>query len=94
MKVFGGNRFLTKVYLDESVLDETVFRRKCTWMTVFLDENLLDESVPDEGRGTPPHADADEPELIAMPPPPASAPPMSNLERCISLRLENGAGPR
>ena len=36
---------------------------------------------------TAPHADADEPELIAMPPAPQSAPPMSNLERCVALRL-------
>ena len=35
-----------------------------------------------------------EPELIDMPPGPASAPPMSNLERCIALRLVCGAGPR
>ena len=34
-----------------------------------------------------------EPELIDMPPAPASAPPMSNLERCIALRLVYGAGP-
>ena len=35
-----------------------------------------------------------EPELIDMAPAPASAPPMSNLERCIALRLVYGAGPR
>ena len=35
-----------------------------------------------------------EPELIDMPPAPASAPRMSNLERCIALRLVYGAGPR
>ena len=35
-----------------------------------------------------------EPELIDMPPAPASAPPMTNLERCIALRLVYGAGPR
>ena len=34
-----------------------------------------------------------EPELIDMPPAPASAPRMSNLERCIALRLVYGAGP-
>ena len=33
------------------------------------------------------------PELIDMPPAPASAPRMSNLERCIALRLVYGAGP-
>ena len=33
-------------------------------------------------------------ELIDMPPAPASAPRMSGLQRCIALRLENGAGPR
>ena len=33
-------------------------------------------------------------ELIDMPPAPASAPPMTNLERCIALRLVYGAGPR
>ena len=37
---------------------------------------------------------APEPELIAMPPAPACTPPMSNLERCIALRLVYGAGPR
>ena len=42
---------------------------------------------------TAPHADADEPELIAMPPAPQSAPLMSNLERCVALRLVYGAGP-
>ena len=35
-----------------------------------------------------------EPEVIDMPPAPASALPMSNLERCIALRLVYGAGPR
>ena len=35
-----------------------------------------------------------EPELIDMPPAPASAPRMSNLERCIALRLVYGSGPR
>ena len=34
------------------------------------------------------------PELIDMPPAPASEPRMSNLERCIALRLVYGAGPR
>ena len=35
-----------------------------------------------------------EPEIVDMPPAPASAPPMSNLERCVALRLVYGAGPR
>ena len=35
-----------------------------------------------------------EPGIIDMPPAPASARPMSNLERCIALRLVYGAGPR
>ena len=35
-----------------------------------------------------------EPELIDMPPAPASALPMSTLERCIALCLVYGAGPR
>ena len=34
-----------------------------------------------------------EAEVIDMPPAPASAPPMSTLERCIALRLVYGAGP-
>ena len=42
---------------------------------------MAEESDDDED-GTPPHADADEPELIDMPPAPASAPPMSNLSHC------------
>ena len=54
---------------------------------------MADESDDDED-GTPLHADADEPELIDMPLAPAFAPPMSNLERCIALRLVCGAGPR
>ena len=44
-----------------------------------------DASMPD----APP-----EPELIDMLPAPASARPMSNLERCIALRLVYGAEPR
>ena len=52
------------------------------------------EESDDDVDGTPPHADADEPELIAMPQAPASTPPMSNLERGIALRLAHGAGPR
>ena len=35
-----------------SVLDESVFGRKCFWMKVFLDESVffcnLDESVPNQ----------------------------------------------
>ena len=34
-----------------------------------------------------------EPEVIDMPPAPVSARPMSNLERCVALRLVYGAGP-
>ena len=52
------------------------------------------EESDDDGDGPPPHADADEPELIDMPPAPAPAPHMSNLERCIALRLVYGAGPQ
>ena len=54
---------------------------------------VAEESDDDED-GTPPHADADEHQLIAMLPAPASALPMSNLERCIALCLENCSGPR
>ena len=55
------------------------------------------------GRGRLPQAmekvsddedDAPMPDLIDMPPAPASAPRMSNLERCIALRLVYGSGPR
>ena len=38
--------------------------------------------------------DAPMPDLIDMPPAPASAPRMSNLEGCIALRLVYGSGPR
>ena len=38
--------------------------------------------------------DAPIPDLIDMPPARASAPRMSNLERCIALRLVYGSGPR
>ena len=48
-----------------------------------------------DGEDDAPMPDAPpEPELIDMPPALASAPPMSNLERCIVLRLVYGAGPR
>ena len=47
-----------------------------------------------DGEDDAPMPDAPlEPELIDMPPAPASAPRMSNLERCIALRLVYGAGP-
>ena len=52
------------------------------------------EQSDEDGDDTPPHADAEEPEVIDMPPAPASAPRMSNLERCIALRLVYGSGPR
>ena len=48
-------------------------------------DDLDDAPMPD----APP-----EPEVIDMPPAPASAPPMSNYERCITLRLVYRAGPR
>ena len=54
----------------------------------------MTEESDDGEDGTPPHADADVFELIGMPPAPASAPPMSNFERCIALRLAQGAAPR
>ena len=57
-------------------------------------EWMMAEESDDDGDGTLPHADADEPKPIDMPPAAASAPPMSNLERCIALRLVYGAGPR
>ena len=48
-----------------------------------------------DGEDDAPMPDAPpEPELIDMPPAPVSAPRMSNLERCIALRLVYGAGPR
>ena len=53
------------------------------------------EETDDEGEDDAPMPDAPpEPELIDMPPAPASAPRMSNLERCIALRLVHGSGPR
>ena len=49
----------------------------------------------DEGADDAPMPDAPpEPEIIDMPPVPASAPRMTNLERCIALRVVYGAGPR
>ena len=51
------------------------------------------EALDDEDDAPMPDAPL-EPELIDMPPAPAPAPPMSNLERCIALRLVYGAGPR
>ena len=54
------------------------------------------EETDDEGEDDAPMPDAPpEPELsLDMPPAPASAPRMSNLERCIALRLVYGSGPR
>ena len=62
-------------------------------------EDLVDWAMAeasDDGDDAPtPDAPAPpEPELIDTPPAPASAPPMSNLERCIAQRLVYGAGPR
>ena len=50
---------------------------------------------PSDGEDDAPMPDAPpEPEVIDMPPARAFAPRMSNLERCIALRLVYGAGPR
>ena len=55
----------------------------------------MTEASDDEDDAPMPDAPASpEPELIAMPPAPISAPPMFNLERCIALRLVYGTGPR
>ena len=56
-------------------------------------DSVMAEASDDEDDAPMPDAPL-EPELIDMPPAPASAPPMSNLERCIALRLVHGAGPR
>ena len=56
-------------------------------------EWAMAEASDDEDDAPMPDAPL-EPELINMPPAPASAPPMSDLERCIALRLVYGAGPR
>ena len=58
------------------------------WAMAEASDNEDDAPMPD---APPPEP---EPELIDMPPAPASAPRMSNLERCIALRLVYGAGPR
>ena len=56
---------------------------------------MAEESDDDEDDAPMPDALAPpEPELIAMPHAAASGPPMSNLERCIALRLVYGAGSR
>ena len=58
--------------------------------------DLATAQAPDDEDDAPmPDAPAPPgPGLIDMPPAQASAPPMSNLERCIALRLVCGAGPR
>ena len=56
-------------------------------------EWAMAEATDDEDDAPMPDAPP-EPELIDMPPAPASAPRMSNLERCIALRFVYGAGPR
>ena len=48
----------------------------------------------DDGDDAPVPDAPPEPEVIDMPPAPASARPMSNLERSVALRLVYGAGPR
>ena len=54
----------------------------------------MSEASDDKDDAPTPDAPASpEPELIGMPAP-ASAAPMSNLERRIALRLVYGAGPR
>ena len=53
------------------------------------------EESDDEGADDAPMPDAPpEPEVIDLPPAPASARRMSTLERCIALRLMYGRGPR
>ena len=56
-------------------------------------EWAMAEASDDEDDAPMPDAPP-EPELIDMPPAAASAPPMSNLERCVALRLVYGAGTR
>ena len=56
-------------------------------------EWAMAEASDDEDDAPMPDAPP-EPELIDITPAPPSAPPMSNLERCIALRLVYGAGPR
>ena len=53
----------------------------------------MEESSDDEDDAPMPDAPP-ELELIDMPPALASAPPMTNLEFCVALRLVYGAGPR
>ena len=55
------------------------------WAMAEASDNEDDAPMPD----APP-----EPEIIDMPPAPASALSMSNLERCIAMRFVYGAGPR
>ena len=55
------------------------------WAMAEASDDEDDAPMPD----APPEA-----ELIDMPPAPASARPISNLERCIALRLVYTAGPR
>ena len=55
------------------------------WATAEASDDEDDASMPDAPL---------EPGLMDMPPAPASAPPMSSVERCIALRLVYGTGPR
>ena len=58
-------------------------------------EWAMTEGPDDEDDSTPAHADAevsDEPQRTDFPPAPPSAPCMSNLERCIALRMVYGVG--
>ena len=57
-------------------------------------EDPVEWAIAEASDGGPMPDAPPEPELIDMPPAPASAARMSKLERCIALRLVDGTGPR
>ena len=57
-------------------------------------DELFSKQRRQTSEGDAPMPDAPEAELIDLLPAPASAPPMSSMERSIALRLLYGAGPR
>ena len=92
------------VVLFEFLDDDTKLAQSCTdwlyfqhWYTVVPEPSMRVTLWALMGAGGNCHEhmqDAPpEPEIIDMPRAPASARPMSNLERCIALRLVYGAGP-
>ena len=69
-------------------------RRRRALLSRHIEPEPAPEDVVDWAMAVAIDGEDDAPMPDAPPPAPASAPPMTNLERCIALRLAYGAGPR